>query len=39
MVSTPGQWLLDRMLKFAMSAAAAASSKLDPELVRRWAIE
>ncbi len=35
----PGRWLLDRMLKFAMSAAAAASSDLDPELVRTWAIE
>lgn len=39
MVSTPGQWLLDRLLKFAMSAAAAASSDLDPELVRTWAID
>ncbi len=39
MVSTPGQWLLDRMLKFARSAAATASSKLDPELVRSWAID
>ncbi len=39
MVSTPGQWLLDRLLKFAMSAAATASPKLDPELVRTWAIE
>ena len=35
----PGQWLLDRLLKFAMSATAAASSKLDPELVRSWAID
>ena len=35
----PGQWLLDRLLKFAMSAAAATSSKLDPELVRSWVIE
>ena len=35
----PGQWLLDRLLKFAMSAAATASSKLDPELVRTWAVD
>ncbi len=35
----PGQWLLDRMLKSSMSAAATASSKLDPELVRSWATD
>ncbi len=35
----PGRWLLHRLLKFAMSVAATAPSKLDPGLVRSWAIE
>ncbi len=35
----PGKWLLDRIVRFAASDSATASSSLDPDLVRRWTVD
>ena len=35
----PGRWLLDCVVRFAASASAAASSCLDPQIVRRWTFD